>query len=136
MNYSYEPIYAALQAAGIDPPDQPTSDQIDIIVEAAFAQLDIESEYEAWQQAGDDDGPDIYAGAPRIVPPGVLVDQTYGYADIPDGWVPVQADDSSQEGRSISDQIAAARLSAAWGTEDRYFSTGTDEPGDWAVRLP
>ncbi len=85
------------------------------------------------------------------VPEGVLVDQTYGVAEIPEGWVPVQANDDfiHNVGSPVDDEDAARLLAIEWGTEYRYFP-GTmspegyeyevgsveHEPGDWAVRLP
>lgn len=86
------------------------------------------------------------------VPAGVLVDQTYGAADIPEGWVPVQVDDTwalTSAAFQVDDEWAAKVLAELWGTEAQYFP-GTmspegyeyelgsveHEPGDWAVRLP
>jgi hypothetical protein len=69
---------------------------------------------------------------------GVLLDQTYGYAPIPQGWVSVQTDDDLEE--FPSDEIAAAVQAQAWGTVHAFFPGGgdldEDFPGDWAVMLP
>ena len=40
---------------------------------------------------------------------GYLLDQSYGAADVPEDWLPVQACDACELGRSINDETAAHR---------------------------
>jgi hypothetical protein len=69
---------------------------------------------------------------------GALIDQTYGAADVPDGWLAVQADDD-MPATFGDDQAAALAVAEAWGTEYRYVGATDgdgDECGDWIVRIP
>jgi hypothetical protein len=73
---------------------------------------------------------------------GYLLDQGYGCAEIPEGWIPVQACDACC---TLSDEKAAQTAAAHHGVEfDRFESQAElvgDEifdggPGDWAIKLP
>lgn len=73
---------------------------------------------------------------------GFLWDQTYGEADIPEGWTPVQRCDLCEK---YPDDEAAARAAAELDTEAEWCEPPTiviaDEfhdagHGDWAVRNP
>jgi hypothetical protein len=75
---------------------------------------------------------------------GYLVGQGYGYADIPDGWTPVQRCDACSE--QVGDDEAADRAAAAHGgvavayflsTEESTDATVDDNgvyPGDYAIQ--
>lgn len=71
---------------------------------------------------------------------GYLIDQTYGAADIPDGWTPVQRCDTCQT--FLDDEDAARAAGAARGAAVEWFEPereplGDDYddagPGDWAI---
>jgi hypothetical protein len=79
---------------------------------------------------------------------GYLVDQTYGAADIPEDWTPVQACDGCEIGRDMTDEQAAMCAANDRDDIDRrvYFAYfpgyghgddpddgDPDEPGDWAI---
>ena len=73
-----------------------------------------------------------------------LLDQTYGNADIPNGWTPVQACDNCHAGRNADDEKAAMFAANERDEIDHpvyyaYFPGGWDDendealPGDWAI---
>lgn len=69
---------------------------------------------------------------------GYVLDQTYGFADIPEGWTPVQAHDVCE--RFEGDAEAAAHAAHDKGTVAQYFFAEQDEdnpdefvPGDYAI---
>lgn len=70
---------------------------------------------------------------------GFLLDQTYGCAEVPDGWTPVQRCDTCRFFDDDEDAAKAAAI-AKGDVPVGYFSGGTDEddgeilPGDWAIR--
>lgn len=79
---------------------------------------------------------------------GYLLDQTYGYADLPDGWTPVQACGECQQIRDDQDAAVNAAYDLAglvWVADMAHLTQyvayfpGTEipgldqEPGDWAI---
>lgn len=64
---------------------------------------------------------------------GFLADQTYGDADIPVDWIPVQACDTCQ--KLDGDEAAATALDEMNGTSSRRWFPPEDPEGcgDWAV---
>lgn len=64
-----------------------------------------------------------------------LLDQTYGEADIPDGWTPVQACDACST--DLSDEDAAKKAAREHRTTYEWFEPERqgDDPGvgDWAI---
>lgn len=64
---------------------------------------------------------------------GFLGDQTYGDADIPEGWISVQACDTCKV--FDDDEDAAAALDKLNGTDSRRWfpPVEPDGCGDWAV---
>lgn len=76
--------------------------------------------------------------ARALTPAGVLWPKCDSDRDIPDGWVPVQAQDDDPDFRYDGD--AARALAVAWGTESKFIGrTAFENPrlyGDWIVRLP
>lgn len=69
---------------------------------------------------------------------GWLEDQSYGYADVPAGWTPIQRCDACE--RFDGDEAAAVAFAQANGGQVLYFptifdeDTTTGEPGDRAVQ--
>lgn len=70
---------------------------------------------------------------------GVLVAQGYGFAELPEDWLPVQRCDEC--GRFDGDeQAACSTVLSGVAAEFRYFtapdnSEGDPLPGDWAIRM-
>ena len=67
---------------------------------------------------------------------GFLLNQTYGEAEIPDGWTPVQACDECR--RFASDEEAAHAASQAMAAAVEWFPGTVDEDGEelhgeWAI---
>lgn len=71
---------------------------------------------------------------------GYLLDQTYGEADVPEGWTPVQACDVCQ--RFTTDEAAARYAARRLGGPIDWYPPAEpddgDEPGhgDWAILIP
>lgn len=88
-------------------------------------------------QLNEDEPCDLCAGT------GYLIDQTYGTADIPEDWTPVQACDQCEDGQAMSDEEAAMCAANDRDDIDRrvhyaYFPGALNhdderEPGDWAI---
>lgn len=62
---------------------------------------------------------------------GVLLNQEYGFADIPEGWTPVQRCDTCRQ--YDSDELAARAAAGTWNAKYAFFPANDDEPGDWAI---
>jgi hypothetical protein len=63
---------------------------------------------------------------------GYLLDQTYGLADIPAGWIPVQRCDACE--RLDSDEQAATVAAETVRAHGLELFVGDDEDlGDWAI---
>lgn len=62
---------------------------------------------------------------------GYLLRQEYGFADIPDGWIPVQRCDACQlfEG----DDDAAKEAATVYATTFKFFDGEYGAPGDYAI---
>jgi hypothetical protein len=65
---------------------------------------------------------------------GYLLDQSYGEAEIPEGWTPVQACDTCQ--RFATDEAAAHYAARRSSWAPCFFPSESDGPGDWAARIP
>jgi hypothetical protein len=64
---------------------------------------------------------------------GYLIGQGYPEADLPTGWIPVQACDVCR--RCEDDEDAAKAAGKAHDVPVAWFPSGTDGEGDWAIML-